>query len=294
MISLYMAELQKTVGNRWVTGFLLWIFPVGALGVVLFVALLALLIDDFGVRFFNETPLWTTTMIGVWGFPTNTLGQMFLIGFTAVTFAGEYQWDTWKNILPRQRRAALIGAKFATMGTLVVFTFLLMSVIMGLGYGLIALISDLPYGPALSAQVLADFGRDFGLQMVLTLLSVLITAVYAAFTAMLMRSILGGVLVGLALVIVEPVFAFILAPLARMLEAPNLLKLVRFTPTYNVDNIRSWVTNDTPSQMLAWMQEMVQTTIPSDGIAFSLLVLTAWVVVGIGLIIGLFNRQDIV
>ena len=60
--------------------------------------------------------MWTDTFMASWGFANNLFGRMFLLGFTAVTFAGEYQWGTWKNIIPRQRRSLLIMAKFINLG----------------------------------------------------------------------------------------------------------------------------------------------------------------------------------
>lgn len=293
MLSLYQAELQKTVGNRWVTGFLLWIFPIGALGVVIIMAILTLLFDNFSAGFFGNAPQWTSTMISVWTFPTNIIGQMILIGLTATVFAGEYQWGTWKNVIPRQRRFALIGIKFLVLGTLVVFAFVLMSIIMGLGYGVIAAIADVAYGPALTAEVVKEFLEDYTLQAVLAFITVLITAIYAAFTAMLMRSILGGVLVGLVLIIVEPIIATLFLPISYVLEWKNLLHVIRFTPTYNVNNISSWVRFDQPSTMFSSVFDAGGLAIPADGIGFSLIILTTWVVWGIGLILWLFERQDI-
>lgn len=293
MLNLYRAELLKIIGNRWVTGLTLWIFPVGALGVVLLLAFLAGVMDDFAVQFFLEPPRWTKTMIDVWRFPTNILGQMFLIGLTAVAFAGEYQWGTWKNIVPRHRRAALILVKFLALGTLVLVTFVLMSLILGLGYGLIAKISGVSYGPAVTKTVLADFAQDYGFQAFVTFLTVLITAVYAAFAAMLTRSILGGVLVGLGIVVVEPILSFLLAPLAFNFNWPFLLTLIRFTPTYNIGNVISWVSQDAPNATIAFYYEAQGLAPPADSLGFSLLVLTVWVVVGIGLILWLFQRQDI-
>jgi len=293
MINLYRAELQKTIGNRWVTGFLLWIFPIGALGVMVFVSLMALVLENFAENFFDGTPLWTESMIGVWSMPTNIIGQMFLIGLTVMTFAGEYQWGTWKNIIPRRRRYALIAVKFLTLGTLVVFAFVVMSIIVGIGGGIVAAAAGLECGPALSQDVITEFLRNYSLQAMLAFLTVLITAIYAAFTAMLMRSILGGALVGLGLIIIEPIVAFLLMPIAHWLDWNNLLHLIRFTPTYNINNIYSWSRFDEPSLMFSGVFEAGGLSISADSLAFSLVVLTAWVTVGIGLILLLFERQDI-
>lgn len=293
MLNLYRAEVLKIVGNRWIVGFLLWIFPMGALGLVVLISLLALFFDDFGPTFFGPSPQWTDLMINVWNFPTNILGQMFLIGLTAVTFAGEYQWGTWKNIIPRQHRMALIGVKFVALGTLVVLAFVMMSLIMGIGFGIAAILSGLPYGPALSMAVLRDFGGDYALQAFLAFITVLITAVYAALAAMFMRSILGGVLVGLGFVTIEPITAFVLMPVSLMMEWPWLLQIVRFTPSHNVSNIVSWVQHDGPDNVAATFYEMHGLIPPADTIGFSLTILAIWIMVGIGLILWLFERQDI-
>lgn len=293
MINLYRAELQKTVGNRWITGFLLWIFPIGTAGVMVFVIIMALVFENFAQNFFGSEALWTEAMIGVWSMPTNILGQMFLIGLTAVAFAGEYQWGTWKNIIPRRRRFALIIVKFLTLGTLVTFAFVLMSIIVGVGSGLITAVAGLDFGPPLSLAVLTEFLRNYSLQAMLAFLTVLITAIYAAFTAMLMRSILGGVLVGLGLIIVEPVVAFLLMPVSQWLEWQNLLHLIRFTPTYNINNIYSWSRFGEPSLMFSGVFEAGGLSISADSLGFSLVVLSAWVALGIGLILILFERQDI-
>ena len=293
MINLYRAELQKTIGNRWVTGFLLWIFPIGALGVMIFGIVSTLAFENFAENFFGGDLLWTEAMIGVWSMPTNVLGQMFLIGLTVVTFAGEYQWGTWKNVLPRRRRSSLIIIKFLTLGTLVTFTFILMSIITVVGYGLVAAIADLEFGPALSQDVVTEFLRNCSFQAMLAFLTVLITAIYAAFTAMLMRSILGGALVGLGLIIIEPIAAFLLMPLAQWFDWNNLLHLIRFTPTYNINNIYSWTRFGEPSLMFSGVFEAGGLSISPDSLAFSLIVLTCWAALGIGLILFLFERQDI-
>lgn len=43
----------------------------------------------------------------------NPLVQLLLIVGASVVFAGEYRWQTWRAILPRSERLALLTAKFA-------------------------------------------------------------------------------------------------------------------------------------------------------------------------------------
>ncbi|MCZ7672066.1 MAG: ABC transporter permease [Chloroflexi bacterium] len=157
MINLFQAEWQKAVGNRWVTGFLVWIFPVGMLSFIVFSSIAMLLSSSFREGFAQGITSWTDSMVNVWAFVTNPFGRMFLIGFMAVTFAGEYQWQTWKNIVPRSGRASLILMKFVVVTLIFLLTFILVSIILGVGQGIQAQIADVPYGPAFSLDVGLDF-----------------------------------------------------------------------------------------------------------------------------------------
>lgn len=293
MVSLFRAEWQKTVGHRWATGFLIWIFPVGAAAFVVLMGVLALISESMRDSLVWETPLWTTTMISAWTFPNNLFGRMFLIGYTAFVFGGEYQWGTWKNTVPRRKRAALIGVKFVVLATLVVTAFGLMSIVLGLGRWWHTAVAGVAYGPEMTTAVVGDFLRDYGLQAGLTFVSVLITAVIAALAAMIMRAILGGVMVGLGIAIVEPLTMALMVGVARWLDTASVLHVVRFTPTYNIENITSWVQWDMAFNLLETPFGWFEQTAPVDGVSFSLGVLLAWVVVGIGAILLLFQRQDI-
>jgi len=91
--------------------------------------------DSARASFAADTMTWTETLVGAWSFLNNPLGRLLLIGFTAVMFAGEYQWQTWKNLIPRNRRVALILIKFLALSAFVVVAFALMSVLLAAGMG---------------------------------------------------------------------------------------------------------------------------------------------------------------
>ncbi len=293
MVDLFRAEWQKAVGHRWAAGFLIWIFPVGAVGFVITMGVLALFSDSIRAGLVHEAPQWTTTMIFVWSFPNNLFGRMFLLGYTAFLFAGEYQWGTWKNTIPRRHRMALIGIKFLVLALLIVGAFVLMSVIMGVGRWFHAAVAGFPYGPAITGGVVRSFLADYALQAGLTFMSVLITAVIAALAAMAMRSILGGVMVGIGIAIVEPLSLALLLGVARLFDSVTVLHLFRFTPTYNIENISSWINGSTGLNLLKGPFSWFGAVAPVDGIGFSITVLLGWVVVGIATILILFQRQDI-
>ncbi len=295
MVNVLRAEWLKMVGNRWVTGFLIWVFPAGALGFVAGMSLMALLSPEFGENIYalSEPPMWTSAFLGPWGFANNLFGRTFLLGFTAVTFAGEYQWGTWKNIVPRQRRGLLIMAKFINLGVLILIAFGLMSLILGFGQGLLTRIVDVPYGPEVTGPVLREFFGDYALQATLAFVSVIIAAIYAALSAILMRSILGGIMVGVGLSITEPLIFGANLLLARLFDSPFFLHLGRFSPFYNIENVNSWVRFDKAINWLEPSFQIFYRAAPVDRLSFSVLVLAAWLVLGMGLVLFLFRRQDI-
>jgi hypothetical protein len=289
MVNVLRAEWQKMVGNRWTTGFLIWIFPVGALSMVGLMSLFALLIPSFRDNI-SVQPFWTDNFLAPWGFANNLFGRTFLLGFTAVTFAGEYQWGTWKNIVPRQRRGLLIMAKFINLGVLILIAFSLMSLIFGFGFGIMARIADVTYGPEVTGDVVREFLGDYTLQAALAFVSVIIASIYAALSAILMRSILGGIMVGVGISIVEPLIFGVNLWLARLFDSEFFLHLGRISPFYNIENVNSWVRSD---QAVTWLQPLFNEAAPVDSMVFSVLVLAVWLVLGIGLVLYLFQRQDI-
>ena len=293
MRDLFRAEWLKIAGNRWVAGCLIWIFPMVAFGAVVVLGLILSLSSGArnGIREDNN-PLWTDNAISVWNVPNNPLGRLVLLGFTAVVFAGEYQWQTWKNVVPRNRRVPLIVVKFLALGVFVVVAFLLMSLIWTLGWWLLCQIAGIPYGPKITGDVLSDFAGDYTLAMGLAFTSTLIAAGYAALAAMLTRSILGGVLVGFALTLAENASIVGLLVIGYFLDIPRIVHLYQFTPAYNLLNVASWI-NDQVALNMNVDVEGKASYIFSDSLTFSVLVLAAWVFGLVALTAYLFRRQDI-
>jgi ABC-2 type transport system permease protein len=293
MRDLFRAEWLKIAGNRWVSGCLIWIFPIVAFGAVVVLALILSLSSGARDGFRSDNnPLWTESAMAVWNVPNNPVGRLILLGFTAVVFAGEYQWQTWKNIVPRNRRVPLILVKFLALGVFVVVAFLLMSLIWTLGVGLLAQIVGVPYGPKITSDVVSDFAGDYALTVGLTFTSTLIAAGYAALAAMLTRSILGGVLVGFALTFAESLSIIGLLFVGYFLDIPRIVHLYRLTPGYNLLNVASWI-NDKVALNMDVNVESRATYVFSDSLTFSVMVLAVWVCGLIALTAYLFRRQDI-
>jgi ABC-type transport system involved in multi-copper enzyme maturation permease subunit len=241
----------------------------------------------------DETLLWTEQAISMWNFPNNPVGRLILLGFTAVVFAGEYQWQTWKNVVPRNRRAALILIKFLALGVFVVLAFSLMSVLWTAGWAVLTHIADAPYGPRVTWAVLQDFGEDYALAAGLAFTSTLIAAGYAALAAMVTRSILGGVIAGFALTFAENLSIVALMLIGWFLDIPRIVHLYRLTPGYNLINVASWINENAPNTMRPFEEGKYSGIVFSDSLEFSLAILALWVFGLIALTVFLFQRQDI-
>jgi ABC-type transport system involved in multi-copper enzyme maturation permease subunit len=293
LLNLFRAEWLKVVGNRWVTGCLIWIFPLaGAVFVFLFSPVVMIFSSSARASFAADTHLWTDQLLGAWGVPNNPLGRLLLLGFTAVVFAGEYQWSTWKNVIPRNRRIPLILTKFLTLGVLVLVAFMLLSLVLVLGVGLMSLIVGSPYPPKVTGSVLADLAGDYVSQAGLAFTSTMIAAGYAALAAMVTRSILGGIIVGFVVTFVENLSAAVLALVAFFLDWPGILQSYRVTPGYNLLNVGEWIANNKPLR-LSLPYNDVDRVVLSDSLMFSAVILALWVIGLIALTTYFFHKQDI-
>lgn len=294
MRDLFRAEWLKIAGNRWVAGCLIWIFPLAAIVFLIVAGLILSFSSDAREGFQqDEGPLWTENAIIIWSIPNNPIGRLILLGFTAVVFAGEYQWQTWKNVVPRNRRVALILTKFLALGVFVVVAFFLMSLIWTLGWGMLTRIAGASYGPRITGEVLDDFAQDYLLAAALAFISTIIAAGYAALAGMITRSILGGVLVGFGLTLVEGVSIVGLILIGWFLRIPDIVHVYRFLPFYNLINVASWLNDHVPATMRPYEDGEYSDIVFSDSLEFSVVLLAIWVIGLIALTVYLFRRQDI-
>ncbi len=294
MRDLFRAEWLKIAGNRWVASCLIWIFPVMGIALPIVMGLILTLSSAARESFRqSESTQWTDNAVGVWSIPNNPIGRLILLGFTAVVFAGEYQWQTWKNVVPRNRRVLLILIKFLALGVFVVVAFVLMSILWTLGWGLLTVIADIPYGPRITGEVLQEFAEDYVLAAGLAFTSTIISAGYAALAGMLTRSILGGVLVGFGLTLAEGFSILALLLIGWFTHFPEIVNGYRYLPFYNLINVSSWLTDNKPATMRPYETGDYSHIFFSDSLAFSIAVLAVWVVGLITLTAVLFRRQDI-
>jgi hypothetical protein len=107
---------------------------------------------------------------------------------------------------------------------------------------------------------------------------------------MLTRSILGGIVGGILLMLAEQTTLLVIALISGIFPAlERLYVLYLLTPSYNIANINAWLTDRmayVPGPTLA------RTTEPNS-LEGSLALIALWVIGLVGLVIFLFKRQDI-
>ena len=79
----------------------------------------------------------------------------------------------------------------------------------------------------------------------------------------------------------------------RLIERPGLIRLFRVTPTYNLENVRSWVLEGEAVQIIPYGFIGPDAPAVEDPLLFSLAVLLMWLVGLVLLAVLVFWRQDI-
>ena len=293
MIGLMRPEWQKVIRNYLVTGSLVWVYPIGVIATFGLALLVGWISEDArqGMLVVSSGQ-WTLDALWIWAFitsfPASIFGWMLPLSFVAVVFAGEYQAGTWKNLVPRSRRTPLMLSKFITLTLIMMVSFVITSIIVGLGQTLFHSAAGVAYGPALTSTTLASFLGDYSREALLTMSTLLILAGFASLGALISHSMLGSLLIGFGLSLLELLSHLLLRLLSGLLNAATLVNLYQFTPSYSVQNIRSWlITNSAQTQGLAGF-----TAQPT--LVFSIIVLAAWIIGLIGSATAIFQRQDIV
>ncbi|MCP4417128.1 MAG: hypothetical protein GY805_10925, partial [Chloroflexi bacterium] len=214
--------------------------------------------------------------------------RMPFLAFIAIAFAGEFQWGTWKNILPRQSRTALVLTKFLILGVLIMLALMLTSLIVTGGGWLTAVLFDAPYGPSLAELDVAEFFQGYIVQVLVTFAGTLVAAAYAALIAMYSRSILASLLLSVGISILEFASILLLLIVGNAINRPNLVNFFVLTPTYNLENIRSWVIDGLGSTAGGIPGF---TAVPS--LWGSILIILLWLTLLLWGTAVIFNRQDI-
>lgn len=289
MINLFRAEWQKIVGHTKLMISLVWLFPIMTAIVLSIGILISIFSEGFGA-YMGESA-WTNDLLGIWrlinSFPGNIFTRLPIIAFMAVVFAGEYEWGTWKNIVPGTRRLNLIIAKLVTLVIIVMLSLAATSILTVLLQFLAHAIEGINYAPEFTYDAALGALRAYIFEAILTSISLLILGTFAAIAAMLTRSVIGSLLLSFGLSLVDLLSIMLFLILGNIFNKPELINLYSFTPSYNLENIRVELFDH-----FAEMQNLPGFTADLS-LGSSLLLLVIWIVALMSLAIWLFKRQDI-
>jgi len=288
MINLIRAEWKKLLGNRMLASFTVWLYPTGLGAFVLVMSIIHLL----GGETYQELGgNWNEPMLASWNlitqFPDASLGRLPLLAFMAVMSAGEYEWGTWKNILPRNRRWAILVAKILTMALVMVFAIGLTSIISGPVRYAAANLIGVQTAPSLPSSDLSMFWSAYALEAGIAFFQSLFLAFFAVFAALLTRTIIGSLLLSFGLSFLEMLSPLILMLFGRILKMPGLVNGYIFFPSYLLGNLRSWILNG------VYLNTALADFTRNLNAPSTVLLLASLLIGAASLCIWMFNRQDI-
>ena len=102
------------------------------------------------------------------------------------------------------------------------------SFIAGLATFLLAGIGEQSITPELNPSTIADFLGNYLSAIALGFIVIMLIANYAAIASMLTRSVVGGAVAGIGIMIFEEFLLPLLNLISRILNAPELVQLYRF------------------------------------------------------------------
>ena len=277
MIGIVQAEALKLLRHRGIWG-LVWIVPIGL--VLLWLIATALhfshAMPSHGPRPPVDAARWIAGTAMTWQFASNSFGRYLIAGFTALAFAGEYGWSTWKLIVPHRSRGSLLAAKYGVVLLLELAAF----VAAGLIGIVLALVDSVLVGESIPTGVtLAGVVSAQATGLATALPAILLTIAYAAAAAIVFRSTMAAVIVGIVAVTLERLAATF-APLI-----PKGVVLV--LPSVYLDNLQSWIATG------HGMPLMLAEGPVEIGWLVSAVVLAAWIAALVALTLFQFRRQDL-
>lgn len=281
MLDAIRAELLKFTRHRATWG-LVWIWPIG-ITIIGAIAITVSLAGEISGGGDGAAASWISDQTAMWKAPGQGLGRYLIGAFVAVVFAGEYGWNTWKLIVPHRSRVTLIAAKYAVALALLFCGFALAALIFnGIGW-LKDMLTGTPIPPDVTLGALVQAHALGALGAVGPLL---LTTAYVSLFAILTRSTVAALMIGLVVTTAEQLFrAF--GPMLEFYAAWLIGPLYKALPGYHLANVGEWVGGG----------DVVEVPFPSGpwsaSFGVSLAVLAFWIALLMGLTFWRFRRQDI-
>jgi ABC-2 type transport system permease protein len=280
MLDAISAEAMKFRRHRATWG-LVWIWPLGVIFILTVAIIVQVAKGEVGRP--ETAASWIDDAADFWQVAAEPMGRYLICAFVAVVFAGEYGWNTWKLIVPHRARNSLIAAKYVVALALLICGFTLAALL----FNLLNWLKDLATGTPIPAGITAGaLLKVHGLAGLTALASILFTMAYSSLAAILTRSTIAALVIGLVITTVERLFRFF----APMLEPhlPGLIGLLyQILPGYHLANLGEWLTEG----------QVLTVAFPSGPFSMapsaSLAILAAWTIGLILLTFRAFRRQDI-
>ncbi len=279
------AEWRKIIGNRLLMGCLIYTWPLVGIVIACILTLAFALNSEARESYVADPFRWTDIALIPWFLLNNPLGRLLLIGFSVTIFAGEYQYRTWKTILPSNPRWIMMLVKYVAMSGFIVIALTVTSFIVVAFIGFMNLIVGAPYPPTLNINTLSDFLQDYLLNASVLFFATLVVVGIGILISIITRSVLIGIIAGVFISFIEFLgIPALLAIAAGILREEWIRKLIVFVPSYNADNIVSWVNFNEPA---------VYFDVEPLSLTESVGILTMWLLILFGLSIFVFQYQDI-
>jgi ABC-2 type transport system permease protein len=281
MLSALSAEAAKMLRHK-ATWFLVWIYPI-VLTVILAIAIVVGIANPEPPRAMTADA-WMADSALVWAVPADGFGRFLIAAFVGVVFAGEYGWNTWKLVVPHRSRSALIAAKYA----LVVLLFAIAFALSGAITVLLAWVEDLATGDPVPAGIsLGGLLHVHGQGALAALAPFLFTLSYSSLAAILTRSTIATLVIGIVVVTAEGIlvnFGPMISP-----YMPGLIwTLYHALPGYHLANLVSWIDDGAARSVVFPGGQVV-----ALGWQASLGMAAAWTAALTAAAFASFRRQDI-
>jgi len=282
MLDALAAERLKLTRHK-ATWFLVWLYPI--LFLVAYLIAVAVAAAHAGAP---SKPTgaaeWIAETAIIWKLPDQTIGRLLIGAYVAVVFAGEYGWNTWKLIVPHRSRASLLLAKVGMIVLLFLATFLLTAVISLVFTWIEGAVRGRAVPDGVTAAAILD---AHGRAALAGLAPFLFTLASVGLAAILTRSTIAALVIGVVVAILEKLFVQLgpyLAPYATSL----VWSLYHALPGYHLVNLAAWVTEGAAHR----------TPFPDGRIVAldwttSLAVAAAWTLGLAAAAFAAFRRQDI-
>ncbi|MEM9951571.1 MAG: ABC transporter permease [Chloroflexota bacterium] len=276
MINLVWAEWLKLKANRWVALFTIAILPLGTFILLNILAGLAV------VNIWQPEMVainWQEQIILALLFANQLVSQTLFIILGAITFGGEYRWQTWKNIIPRASRVKIVLSKY--------FIIILAISVAIRGIALMTLIGSWEISLALNISLMSGAWNEVStpfVQQYLWLTIALffnysVATLYAVIVTLITRSTVAGITLGVLIAFGDLLSQSAFDLVASLISVDAIAIIPRILPNYNVQNMMQWIISGA--------------TFENWSLGLSFMLLSMWISIGISASTILFGRQDI-